>query len=102
MDYYACTFIIHKIDEKNNEVWSRSFTSSIPNQEDYSDVEYDIVPYFVEMDEYKNLENGTYYVFIYGKTEWESNINWEYGNDDGEYGFDFDNVKISQLPENYQ
>ena len=101
MHYYACSFVIHKIDEKTNEVWERSFTSSIPNQEDYSAIEYDIVPYFVETDEYKAMENGKqYYVFLYGETEWESNINWEYGNDDGEYAFGFDKIDVRQLGEN--
>ena len=64
--------------------------SSIPYLEDKgADIERDIFKVLADdSKKFKELETGSWTVFVTGEVFYESNLDWESGNEEGEYIFE--------------
>lgn len=84
--------------EPTHFIKGKLVSTIIDLEEKGADIERDIFRLIVDdTDHVKVLERGTYKLFVYGKVVWDSNINPEFGTDDGEWIFEETEVRVTPV-----
>lgn len=64
---------------------------------DFTDMIYFDADFYFGHEEIKKLEDGEYFVFVIGDAEFESDVDWESGIEEGHYWLGVDYIKILPL-----
>ena len=97
---FACEFYYTKCEGENNyEDWT--LVSSIITLSDYIDFYSDIFQLFVDDKKSQELEDGDYHIFVCGEVEYQSDMDWESGMEEGnfEFGWDNEDMTIVKMPD---
>ena len=77
------------------EVSEMSFNSEMEKLYDFVDM-----PYSLELDQYdefRNLEDGEYKVYVRGEAEFHSDVDWESGVEEGCFELQMEKISITKL-----
>jgi hypothetical protein len=77
------------------ETSEMSFNSEMDKLYDFVDMPYSLS--LDEYDEFRNLTDGEYRVYVRGEAEYEPDMDWESGIDEGCFELSMDKISISRL-----
>lgn len=69
--------------------------SSVPFLSDHDLLDWWFYDHVNSYKEIESLDNGVYHVFAYGTVEYEPDIDWETGHEEGEWIFDVEKFLIT-------
>ena len=99
---WSCEFIATKDSTSKWGKWGdidiQAFCSNEREFRDWIEFECD---FYFEDDRLEALEDGDYWVYARGTSEFESDIDWESGIDEGGFRLDIDNLVTKKLDERY-
>jgi len=88
MDKFACDFVLTKCEGE----FERDFTnisSTIYDLDSFIDFSADILWHLKDSENIKKLPDGDYHIYISGTAEFESDVDWESGIEEGHFVFDW-------------